>query len=72
MMTAALRALTIVVWSLAYACWVPEPDEPLLLLSGTGPIAAAVQAAGSPSESRRRRWLARRTTSPPMALATTP
>jgi len=69
-MTAALRAMTIVVWSLAHACWVPDRVEPPLLESGRCPTAEAVQAESSPSESRCRRWLARRVTSPPTTFAT--
>ncbi len=66
-MTAALRALTIVVWSLAHACWVPAPVA-TLVDPGSDSAATAVQAQGSPAEIRRRHWLARRITSPPVAL----
>ncbi len=72
-MTAALtRALTLVVWSLAYACWVPE--RPTLLFDPVaGTATATVQAHDSPTEARRRRWLARRIASPPaLLLATIP
>jgi hypothetical protein len=71
-MTAILgHALALAMWSLASASWVPErrslPVDP-----GSGAATATVEVGGCPVESRRRRWLARRITSPPVLLTAAP